>query len=339
MKKSLRTMLLTAAMTALSFTAVHADSQVNVYSFRQEILVKPLFEAFEADTGIKVNVVFAKKGLIQRLKQEGANSPADLLLTSEAAKLMQATNEGLTQAVDSNILNTNIPANLRDPDGKWFGLTKRARLIYASKDRVGAGEITNYEDLSDPKWKGRICTRSGSHAYNNAWFASMIVANGEEGAMMWLEGVKSNLARKPSGNDRAQVKAVWQGECDVAIGNSYYMGKMLANEEQVAWASSVNLIFPNQDNRGTHMNISGVSLTQSAPNKDNAIKLMEFLSGDVAQKIYAEVNYEYPVKLGVEVSDLVESWGSYKEDQVSLAKISGMAVPASKMVDKVGYNE
>lgn len=252
---------------------------------------------------------------------------------------MKATDDGLTQAVVSDVLDANIPAHLRDPNGKWYGLTQRARLIYASKDRVGAGEITSYEDLADPKWQGRICTRSGSHAYNNALFSSLIVANGEEKAMAWLEGLKSNLARKPSGNDRAQVKAVWQGECDIAIGNSYYMGKMLANEEQVAWANSVNLIFPNQDGRGTHMNISGVSLTQSAPNKDNAIKLMEFLSGDVAQKIYAEVNYEYPVKPGVEASSLVTSWGEFKQDQVSLAEVAAMATAASKMVDKVGYNE
>jgi len=336
---SLGKVIIAIGLTAISLGAAQASDEVNVYSFRQEILVKPLFEAFEAETGIKVNVVFSKKGLIQRLKQEGINSPADIVLTADGAKLMQVTNQGLSQSVDSDVLNANIPANLRDPDGRWFGLTKRARLIYASKDRVNAGEILTYEDLANPKWKGRICTRSGSHPYNNAWFSSMIVANGVAETTGWLEGLKNNLARKPSGNDRAQVKAIWQGECDIAIGNSYYMGKMLANKDQVAWADSVNLIFPNQAGRGTHMNISGVSLTKSAPNKANAIKLMEFLSGDTAQKIYAEVNYEYPVKSGVAMSDLVKSWGQFKEDQVSLADVVAQALTASKMVDKVGYNE
>ncbi len=339
MLKTLSKIAFTLTLTAVAFGSAQAGGEVNIYSFRQEILIKPLLDAFEKNSGIKTNVVFAKKGLIQRLVQEGANSPADILLTSGAAKLMNATRKGLTQAVNSNILNANIPANLRDPDGKWFGLTQRARLIYASKDRIAEGEIKDYEDLANPKWKGKICTRSGSHAYNNALFASMILANDEAKALTWLKGLKANLARKPSGNDRAQVKAVWQGECDIAIGNSYYMGKMLTNKDQIAWAQSVNLIFPNQDNRGTHMNISGMSLTKSSPNKANAIKLMEFLSGDMAQEIYAKVNFEYPVKSGVKPSKMVASWGKFKADKQSFAAIEANSSMASKMVDKVGYNE
>ena len=339
MLKSLFKIAFTLTLTAAAFGSAQAGGEVNIYSFRQEILIKPLLDAFEKDSGIKTNVVFAKKGLIQRLVQEGINSPADILLTSGAAKLMNATKKGLTQAVNSDILNANIPANLRDPDGKWFGLTQRARLIYASKDRIAEGAIKNYEDLADPKWKGKICTRSGSHAYNNALFASMILANGEAKTLTWLKGLKANLARKPSGNDRAQVKAVWQGECDIAIGNSYYMGKMLTNKDQIAWAQSVNLIFPNQDNRGTHINISGMSLTKSSPNKANAIKLMEFLSGDMAQEIYAKVNFEYPVKSGVKPSAMVASWGKFNADKQSFAAIEVNSSIASKMVDKVGYNE
>ena len=324
--------------TAMAATTAAAE-EVNVYSLRQAFLVEPLFEKFTAETGIDVNVIFAEKGLVERIKQEGANSPADILMTVDISRIQQAVDAGVTEAVSNDTLAANIPAHLRDPEGHWFALTQRGRAIYASKDRVAEGEITSYEDLADPKWEGRICTRSGTHVYNVALFASMISVHGEEKAKEWLQGLKNNLARKPQGNDRAQVKAIKEGECDLAIGNTYYYGKMLDNEEQRPWAEAVNLVFPNQDGRGMSMNISGMSLIADAPNHDNAIKLMEFLSGDVAQGIYAEVNYEYPVKPGVEWAENVKSWGTFKADDLSLAEIARLSPDAIKMVDEIGYNE
>ena len=329
-----------AVFGAAAFGAVAASAQeVNVYSLRQAFLVEPLFEKFTEQSGVKVNVIFAEKGLVERIKQEGANSPADIQMTVDISRIQQAVDAGVTEAVSNDTLAANIPAHLRDPEGHWFALTQRGRAIYASKDRVAEGEITSYEDLADPKWEGRICTRSGTHVYNVALFASMIAVHGEEKAKTWLEGLKSNLARKPQGNDRAQVKAIKEGECDLAIGNTYYYGKMLENEEQRPWAEAVNIVFPNQDGRGMSMNISGMSLIKGAPNQENAVKLMEFLSDDVAQKIYAEVNYEYPVKSGVEWAENVKSWGTFKADTVSLAEIARLTPAAIKMVDEIGYNE
>lgn len=321
----------------LSVSAAAAD-EVNVYSYRQPFLIKPMFDTFTRQTGIKVNTVFAKKGLVERLKSEGANSPADLIFTVDIGRLDDSLSAGVTQAVSSDVLSNNIPPEFRDPDGHWFGLTNRARIVVTSIDRLGSDEVTSYEDLADPKFSGRICTRSGKHAYMTALIASMIAHHGEEGAREWLSGVKANLARKPQGNDRAQVKAIKEGECDVAIINSYYMGNMMTDEEQAPWADSVRIVFPNQGDRGTHMNIAGMALTSASPNKDNAIKLMEFLSSDVAQKMYAEQNFEYPVNPNVAWSGLVESWGTFKHDTLPLADIAKHRVTASKMADEVDYD-
>ncbi|MAC48179.1 MAG: iron ABC transporter substrate-binding protein [Oceanospirillum sp.] len=336
MKKALAGLAMIAGVTA-TFN-VNAADEVNIYSDRQAFLLKPILDAFTKETGVKVNIVYAKKGIIQRLKSEGRNSPADLLLTSNVSNLNRAVDAGVTQAVNDSVINGNVPAQYRDPNGHWFGLTTRARVIYASKDRVKEGEVTRYEDLADPKFKGRICTRPGDHTYNIALLASMIAEYGEADAKAWLEGVKANLARKPQGNDRAQVKAVKEGVCDIAVGNSYYYGKMLENEEQRAWAESVNLIYPNQADRGTHVNISGMTLTESSPNREDAIKLMRFLTESTAQKIYAEQNFEYPVKPGVEASKLIDHWGEFKADKVSLAEVDKYRKRAAMMVNEVGYN-
>ena len=323
----------------IGVSPLSAGADVNVYSYRQPFLIDPVFDAFTAETGIKVNTVFAKDGLVERLKNEGRNSPADILLTTDSGPLYQAVDTGLTQPLGNETLEANIPLEYRDPDGNWFGLSSRARLIVASKDRVEAGSITSYEDLAKPAFENQICTRSGKHTYNVALSASMIAHHGLEGASEWLSGVKKNLARKPQGNDRAQVKAIKEGECDIAIINSYYMGKMLSDPDQIAWAESVTVIFPNQDDRGTHMNISGASLTTGAPNKDHAVKLLEFMSSDTAQSIYAETNYEYPVKAGVAWSELVQSWGEFKGDTLSLAEIAKYRADAVKLADKVGYDQ
>lgn len=325
---------------SVSSSALAAD-EVNVYSYRQPYLVEPLFKEFTKETGIKVNVIFAKKGLIERISTEGERSPADVLLTVDIGRLTGAKQKGVTQALRSDAVNANIPATYRDPEGHWIGLTTRARVAYVSKERVKQDSIS-YEDLSDPKWKGKICVRSGKHVYNVALTAAMIKHHGEAKAKEWLEGYKANLARKPAGNDRAQVKGVYSGLCDIAIGNTYYMAKMALNEkkpEQKEWAASVKILFPNTRDRGTHVNISGASLAKHAPNKANGVKLIEFLSDDKAQQIYASVNHEYPVKVGVAASDLVKSWGDFKADPTPLEEIAKLRKRATELVDEVAFND
>ncbi|MBL9074553.1 Fe(3+) ABC transporter substrate-binding protein [Tabrizicola sp.] len=328
--------LSTLALLACS-TPVLAQ-EINVYSHRQPELIQPLVDAFTAETGIKVNVAFVDKGMAERLQAEGDRSPADLVLTVDIARLMQIVDADVTQAVQSDVLEANIPAELRDPNDHWFGLTSRARVVYASKDRVGPGEVTTYEDLASDKWKGRLCTRSGLHDYNVALLGAMIVHHDEEAATRWAEGLKANLAKKPDGGDRDQVKAIAAGECDIALGNTYYMGQMLADPEQKAWAETVNIVFPTFEGGGTHLNISGVAMTKSAPNKENALKFMEWLSGDHAQKIYAETNYEFPVKPGVERSDLVKSWGEFTPDATPLAEIAAARAAALKIMETVDFD-
>jgi iron(III) transport system substrate-binding protein len=315
--------------------------EVNIYSYRQPYLIGPLLKEFTQETGIKVNVIFAEKGLIERVQAEGRNSPADVLLTVDVGNLTQATAAGIAQPISSPTLEAEIPLAYRAEDGQWFGLTRRARVVYASKERVKQDSIT-YEELADPKWRGKICTRSGQHSYNVALIAAMIAHHGEAWTEEWLKGVKANLARKPAGNDRLQVKGVYAGECDLALGNTYYMGAMLTDEkepEQKAWANSVNILFPNSDDRGTHINISGAVVAKYAPHQENAVKLVEFLASDKGQELYAEVNHEYPVKKGVPWSPLVKSWGAYKPDPISLNEIAALRKKASELVDKVGFDD
>ena len=316
-------------------TAV-ADGEVNIYSYRQPFLIKPMLNAFTQQTGIKTNVVFAPKGMIERLKREGRNSPADMILTVDIGRINDAVEADVLQPVKSKKLTTNIPSHDRDPSGLWYALTRRARVVYASRERVKPGDLSTYEALVDPKWKGRICIRSSQHVYNVALLASLVAHHGEAKAEEWARGLKANLARKPQGNDRAQVKAVFAGECDLALGNTYYMGKMLTNEKQIAWAESVFVFFPNQKDRGAHMNISGAGVTRHAPRKDNAVKLLEFLSDDLAQKMYAEQNFEYPVKPGVPWSGLVESWGRFKADDIDMTKVTRNRATAIRIFDRVG---
>lgn len=317
---------------------VSAAEEVNVYSLRQPFLMQPLFDAFTKETNINVNVVFAKTGLAERLKREGKNSPADLVLTTDLGNLSEIQESGVTQGIITETLTANIPTQYRDPNGEWYALTTRVRAIYASKDRVPEGAITTYEDLAKPEWKGKICTRSGKHPYNVALIASMIAHHGEEKTEDWLVALKSNLAQKPQGNDRAQVKAIKEGVCDLSLGNSYYYGNMLTDPEQSEWAAAVRITFPNQSDRGAHVNISGVALTKSSPNKSNAIKLMEFLTDDLAQRMYSEQNYEYPVKPGVPASALVSSWGQFKADPLPLTQVEKYRAAAVKLVDKVNFD-
>jgi iron(III) transport system substrate-binding protein len=333
---------LVASAVALVWRPSVAGEEVNLYSYRQPFLLQPITDAFTAETGIKVNVVFAKKGMLQRIRAAGRNNPADAVLTTDISRLIELKDAGVLDAVASDVLGDDVPAHLRDPQNQWFALTTRARLAVVSAERVKVGELASYEDLADPKFKGRICVRSGKHPYNIALIAGMIHHHGLDKARIWLRGVKANLARKPQGNDRAQAKAIYQGQCDVALMNNYYMGKMVTNEkkpEQKKWAAALRVIYLNQDGRGNHMNVSGAGVLMDAPNKGGAIKLIEFLVGDAAQKIYAEANHEYPVKPGVARSDLVRSWGDFKADNANMADIAKLRPTASKLVDEVRFDD
>ncbi|PSW18533.1 iron ABC transporter substrate-binding protein [Photobacterium sanctipauli] len=319
--------------------AATAAEEVNVYSYRQPFLVEPMFKEFTDETGIKVNVKFAKEGLAEKLQQEGQYSPADVILTTDISRLVELSDKELVQAVDSKVIDQNVPAQFRDDEDEWFALTLRTRNVYSSRDRVGELPAEfDYADLADPEWKGKICTRSGKHPYNISLVSSMIAHHGEAEAKEWLEGVKANLARKPQGNDRAQVKAVKEGLCDLAIGNSYYLGKMVNDEKQKSWAEAVYINFPGQKANGTHVNVSGMAMAKYAPNQENALKLMEFLTADKAQQMYAEVNFEYPVKEGVKRSELVASWGDFDADDVSLDKIAEYHSTAIKLLDEVKFD-
>jgi len=331
--------LLSSLLLCTTLFASAADTQVNVYSFRQPFLIEPILAEFSKETGIQAKVIFAKKGLIQRLKREGELSPADIVLTSNFSKLLQLKDEGLTQQYQlSDNLVANIPAQFRDSEQHWLALTKRVRNIYSSKERAGDQSQIRYEDLAKSEFKGKICTRSGKHPYNLGLIASMVAHDGEQKTELWLKGVKANLARKPQGNDRAQVKAIKEGLCDLSLGNSYYLGKMLQDEKQIPWANAVNLNFPNQNDRGSHINVSGAVIAKHAPHKEAAQKLVEFLSAKQAQQLYAELNMEYPVKPGVATSELVTSWGTFKEDALPLEKIAEYRKTALKLVDKVGFD-
>lgn len=329
---------LATAATALCIAAPAFAAEVNVYSYRQPELIEPLTSAFTEETGIEVNSVFLRKGLVERLQAEGDLSPADMIFTTDISRLINAVDAGVTQPVTSDVLSANVPEAFRDPDGHWFGITARARIVYASKDRVAPGEITTYEDLADPKWKGRICTRSGTHAYTLGLLGAVVARYDEATAEQWLSGVKANLARKPEGNDRAQVKAIWAGNCDISLGNNYYMVAMLKDEEQKVWADSVRIDFPTFADGGTHMNISGMAMTKSAPNKAEALKFMEWLASEKAQNIYAEIVGEYPVKPGVDPSELVKSFGTFEADDTSLSKIGKARPAALKIVERIDFD-
>jgi iron(III) transport system substrate-binding protein len=321
--------------------AACAGGEVNIYSYRQPDLIQPVLDAFTKATGIETNVLFLDKGLVERMQAEGANSPADVIMTVDIARLTEAKDGGVVQPLKDAAIEDNIPANYRDPDGDWFGLTTRGRVVYASKERVAENEIT-YEDLADPKWKGRICIRDGQHSYNIGLIASMIAHDGAEATEKWLTGLKNNLVRKPDGNDRSQAKAIWSGECDLALGNTYYVGLMLTDDkepEQKEWAGAIKVLFPNAKDRGTHVNISGMALAKYAPNKDNAVKLMEFLSSKEAQQIYAEQVFEYPVLPGAEPSAVVKSFGAIHPDKLPLIDIAKYRKQASELIDKVGFND
>tara|TARA_Y100000996_G_scaffold413543_1_gene402028 strand:- start:2253 stop:3272 length:1020 start_codon:yes stop_codon:yes gene_type:complete len=323
------------------FTPYLNAKEINIYSHRQPFLINPFLELFTKETGIQTNVVYSKKGLAQRLKAEGENSPADVILTVDIGRLYVYDDLDLLTSLDSKKLINNIPDYLRSPDNTWFGLSKRARVIVVHKNKVSEGDITRIEDLSDPKWKGKICSRPGSHVYNRGIMASVLAALGEEESENWAKGMVENFARRPQGNDRAQVKAIYEGECEIALINNYYFGKLKFSEdpEQRKWAESVRLVFPNQDDgdRGAHVNISGGGVAKFSKNKAEAQKLLEFLTSEKAQKLYGEINFEYPANLKIEPGDELKSWGNFREDNLPIIKIAELAPLAQKIIDRVGW--
>jgi iron(III) transport system substrate-binding protein len=330
----------------LSSLQVLAAAEVNVLSSRQEFLLRPFLEKFEQEAGIKVNVAYLKKGLLERLQQQpGA---VDLVLTMDIANLTKMSDAGLFQSHGSSVIAQNVPVQFRDAGGRWTALTTRARIIYHSLERVKPEEIPTYAALSDAKWRGRICIRSGYHNYNVALISSMIEHHGSSATKNWLMDLKANLARKPQGNDRGQVKAIYEGLCDVSVGNTYYMGKMLTNPDQQAWAASVGVLFPNQMDRGTHMNVSGGAVAAKARNRAEAVKLLEFLTSAHAQYLYAEVNHEYPVKSGVGLSSIVRGFGSqqpgiqngtFRQDSLDLTRIGARRNEAIRLLDEVNFDQ
>jgi len=333
--------LMTLAVALGGSTAAYAEGVVNIYTYRQPELIQPVLDAFTAETGIQTQVLFLDKGLEERVLAEGQNSPADVIMTVDVARLTKAKEKGITQALNDETINKNLPAEYRDPEGHWFGLTKRARVVYASKERVKDSAIT-YADLADPKWKGKLCMRSGQHDYNLALFGAAIAHWGPEKTEQWMQGLKANLAHKPEGGDRPQAKSIAAGECDIAIGNTYYVGLMRTNEkdpEEKVWGNAINVLFPTFENGLTHVNISGAALARYSPNHDNAVKLIQFLSGHKAQQIYAEKNFEYPVEPGLEPSEMVKSFGELKADTLPLVEIAANRKAASEMVDRVGLDD
>ena len=317
------------------------EQVVNVYTHRHYKADQELFAQFEKETGIKVNVVNAKADeLIQKMTVEGEQSPADVLITVDAGRLVRAKDKDLLQSATSEFLNKTIPTHLRDADNQWFALTKRARLIAYNPEKVKAEDLSTYEALTDAQWKNKILIRSSSNIYNQSLLASIIAHEGEEKALQWAEGIVANMARSPKGNDRDQVKAVVAGAGDLAIVNSYYIGKLLTskNPEEVKAGEGIKIFFPNQEGRGTHINVSGAGVAKYAPHKANAIKFIEFLASKPAQEKFALSNYEYPVNAEVQPSEILASWGTFKEDKLSLSKLGENNKKAVLTFDKARWN-
>ncbi len=336
--------LLIAAMflfVCLGQTKATVAAELNIYSHRQPFLIKPFLEAFTSKTGIKTNVVYASKGLVQRLLAEGDASPADVVLTVDIGRLRQYADKDLFATFVSDKLQAAIPRHLRSSDNTWFGFSKRSRIIAVSKDLNDQDQITRFENLADERWRGRICSRPGSHVYNRALTSSIIAANGESAAKAWAQGLVANFARSPRGNDRAQIKAIFSGECSITIVNHYYYGKLFnsSSSEERQWAKSVNIIIPNQakNDRGAHINISGGGIAKHSKNRDEAENFLEFLISEEAQKLYASVNYEYPVISDIELPATLKAWGKFKEDNLPIEKLADSYLEAQMIIDQVGW--
>ncbi|SES97844.1 Fe(3+) ABC transporter substrate-binding protein [Thorsellia anophelis] len=342
MRHSTLTKSLIASFVSLMSVQAFAADKVTVYTTREPKLIEPILADFTKNTGITVDTIFVKEGLLERVKAEGTTSPADILMTVDIGNLVDLVEAGLTQPINSTTLTEVIPANLRDPNGNWFALSLRDRVLYAATEMPI--DRFKYEDLANPEFKGKVCIRSGQHPYNIGMLAAMIEHNGTEKTEQWLRDVKNNLARKATGGDRDVARDILGGICDLGLANAYYVGRMKNAEvgsDERAWGDAIKVIRPSfaqSPNQGTHVNISGAGLAVNAPEKDNAIKLMEFLVSEEAQSLYAKANYEYPVRAGVELDPVVASFGVLNPDSISLLDIAKHRKEASELVDKVGFD-
>ncbi|MBU2112787.1 MAG: Fe(3+) ABC transporter substrate-binding protein [Gammaproteobacteria bacterium] len=339
MKLAYALTLLGAGISSVLINIAAAQAaEVNIYSARQEELIKPLLDKFSSETGIKVNLITGKPDeLISRMASEGRNSPADVLISTDVGRLYRAKQQGVLQAISSDVLSSTIPSEMRDPAGQWFGLTMRARPILYVPGKVDPKQLSTYEDLASPQWKGRICIRSSDNIYNQSMTASMIAHDGAEKAESWAKGLVANFAMPPKGGDRDQIKAAAAGVCDIAIANTYYLGGMLADPAQQAIAEKVKVFWPNQAGRGAHINISGAGVAKYAPNKAQAVKLLEYMTTADAQQWYAETNHEYPVRAGVAVSTILQGFGEFKADQLQLDKLGELNAEAIRVMDRAGW--
>ncbi|PID61356.1 MAG: Fe(3+) ABC transporter substrate-binding protein [Gammaproteobacteria bacterium] len=336
-RRCLSLVLLAAAMLASSLA--WAES-VNVYSARKEQRIKPLLDQFTEETGIEVNLLTAtSSSLIKRIELEGPNTPADVLITVDAGRLFFAKVIGVTQAIPSEVVKTEIPANLRDSDDHWVALSRRARPILYARSRVRENELSTYENLADSQWRGRLCLRSSNNVYNQSLVASMIEANGEEATLAWVQGLVSNLARQPQGGARNQILAVAEGECDITLVNSYYLALMLSSKvkRERRAAKRIGVFWPDQDGRGTHVNVSGIALVKHARHKDNAVRLIEFLLGEQAQLWYANANFEYPVTDVPHENRILSRWGDFKADPVSASRLGELNAEAVRLMQRGGW--
>jgi iron(III) transport system substrate-binding protein len=319
-----------------------APEELTLYTHRHYDADKVIFRKFEEQTGIKINVVKANADeLIQKMESEGKQSPADVLITVDAGRLVRAKQKGLLQATTSKNLEETIPSHLKDKENHWFGLTKRARVIAYDKAKVTVEDLSTYEALVDPKWQGKVLIRSSSNIYNQSLMASIIANKGEELAKTWATGLIQNFARTPKGNDRDQVKAILAGEGELAIINTYYLGKLLNSKDsnEVKAGNAVNIYFPNQADRGTHINVSGIGVAKYAPNKEAAVKFIEYLVSKEVQEEFAKANYEYPVNPNAATSELLNSWGAFKEDSLSLSKLGELNKTAVVLFDAVQWDK
>ncbi|MGL4496559.1 MAG: extracellular solute-binding protein [Beijerinckiaceae bacterium] len=326
-----------AAALSVTFPALAQSKDVNVYTTREKRLLAPMLDAFTKETGIQVNAIFIEKGLEERVKAEGAASPADIIVLVDAARMILAAKDGLFQPISSATVEKTVPANLRDAKHGWTALTLRSRIIYASKERVKEESLA-YEDLADPKWKGKICIRSGQHGYNIGLFAALIAHHGEAKGSEIIKGIKANLAKKPSGGDRDVAKDIAAGVCDVGLANTYYLGLMAAHPEQKVWAAAVKPLASTFRGGGTHVNVSAAGIAKHAPNRDNAVKLLEFMVSPAAQTLYADVNHEYPVSASVAANETKKQFGAINPDRLSLQALADNAKKASELVDRLGFD-
>jgi len=337
--KTHKGLLFGTALVAFAGAQAATAAELNLYTTREPGLIQPLLDAFTESTSITVNTIFLQDGVAERVIAEGERSPADVLMTVDAGVLVDLVEQGLTQSIESDVLNSTIPDTLRDDDGHWYALSLRARALYAAKD-LDLSEFT-YEQLADPDWKGRVCIRSGQHPYNVALTGSYIAHHGEEAAEQWLAGVKENLARPAGGGDRDVARDIMGDLCDIGIANSYYVGLMRSGKggpEQEEWAKAIKMILPTFENGGTQVNITGAAVARYAPNKDEAIQFLEYLVSDEAQEIYAKANYEYPVNANATVDPLIAEYGTLRADTIDIAEGVKYRKTASELAEKVGFD-